>query len=78
MNMAKKKDVAEKPMPVLPDLSKLTISLNAKAESSMPVDVLTKEFGISSPVQLCERYWFLWILIIGTFLPSIVLDQVQV
>ncbi len=58
--MAKKKDVAEKPMPVLPDLSKLTISLNAKAESSMPVDVLTKEFGISSPVLAGMKTAYGW------------------
>jgi len=58
--MAKKKDIAEKPLPVLPDLSKLKVSLNAKTEASMPVDVLAKEFGISAPVLAGMKTAYGW------------------
>ncbi len=47
--MAKKKDIPEKPLPVLPDLSKLSISITGKPEAA-PVDTLADELGISSPV----------------------------
>ena len=48
--MAKKKDIPDKPLPVLPDLSKLTVSITGKAEASVPVDTLAADLGISPPV----------------------------
>ncbi len=58
--MAKKKDVPEKPLPVLPDLSKLTISITGKAEALFPVDSLAKEMGISAPVLAGMKTAYGW------------------
>jgi len=60
MNMAKKKDVPEKPLPVLPDLSKLTISITGKAETAVPVDSLAADLGISPPVLAGLKTAFGW------------------
>ena len=48
--MAKKKDIPENPLPVLPDLSKLSISITGKSEATAPVDTLAADLGISTPV----------------------------
>jgi len=58
--MAKKKDVSDKPLPVLPDLSKLTVSLTTKHEASVPVDSLAKELGISPPVLAGMKTAYGW------------------
>jgi len=58
--MAKKKDAADKPLPVLPDLSKLTVALNAKPEPSVPVDSLANELGISPPVLAGMKTAYGW------------------
>ena len=57
--MAKKKDVPEKPLPVLPDLSKLSISITGKPEAA-PVDTLADELGISPPVLAGMKTAFGW------------------
>lgn len=58
--MAKKKDVPENPLPVLPDLSKLSISITGKTEAAVPVDTLAADLGISAPVLAGMKTAFGW------------------
>lgn len=57
--MAKKKDTQDKPLPVLPDLSKLNLSLTGKPEA-VPIDTLADEAGISPPVLAGLKTAFGW------------------
>lgn len=58
--MGKKKDVPENPLPVLPDLSKLSIPITGKTEAALPVDALAADLGISPPVLAGLKTAFGW------------------
>ena len=58
--MAKKKDVPENPLPVLPDLSKLSMPITGKNEAVVPIDTLAADLGISPPVLAGMKTAFGW------------------